>query len=279
MKIESVMTHVISSTLETPFGMSQWNWDARSSCLVEIRTDDGLIGWGECFGPAQANRALIDSVFSPLLVGRDPLEAVDLWDQLYNRNREWGRKGVSIAAISGIEIALWDIAGKASGLPIWRMLGGRDLGEVHSYASGFYYAGDWAGDLEGEAASLLALGYTDFKMKVGADLSTDIDRVHRVRAAIGPNAGLAADANRGYTTAEARRFLRETDDDALWFFEEPVLPEDLAGYRELREVAPIPSQAGSRNSLAGVSASCSNRALSTSCSLMRQRAAASARPS
>jgi D-galactarolactone cycloisomerase len=124
------------------------------------------------------------------------------------------------------------------------LLGGKDLHEIRSYASGFYYAGDWAGDLEAEASSLLAAGYTDLKMKVGADLSSDIERVHRVRAAIGPSVRLAADANRGYSTAEAKRFLREVERDALWFFEEPVLPEDLAGYRELRATTTIPIAGG-----------------------------------
>jgi D-galactarolactone cycloisomerase len=243
-KIESIVTHVISTRLETPFGMSQWTWDARSSCIVEIRTDDGLTGWGECFGPAEPNRALIDSVFAPLIVGRDAGESIDIWEQLYNRNREWGRKGISIAAISGIEIALWDIAGKAAGLPIWKLLGGRRLDTVRSYASAFYYDGDWAGDIESEAASLLELGYTDFKMKVGADLATDIERVHRVRAALGTGVGLAADANRGYTTPEAKRFLREVESDDLWFFEEPVLPEDLSGYRELRDTTTVPIAGG-----------------------------------
>ncbi|MFJ3407894.1 mandelate racemase/muconate lactonizing enzyme family protein [Promicromonospora sp. NPDC090134] len=244
MKIESITTHVVSHRLDVPFGMSQWDWASRSSCLVEIRTDDGLVGWGECFGPAQGNRALIDDPFRPLLIGRDPRELVDIWDGLYNRNREWGRKGISVAAISGIEIALWDIAGKAAGLPIWRLLGGRSTPELRAYASAFYYRGPWDGDIEGEAASLLEAGYRDVKMKVGADLKQDIERVRRVRAALGESTRLAVDANRGYTTPEAKSFLRELDDVDLWFFEEPVLPEDLQGYRELRATTSVPIAGG-----------------------------------
>ncbi len=244
MKIESVTTHVIAHRLDVPFGMSQWHWDARASCVVEIRTDDGIIGWGECFGPADGSRALIDTVYGPLLVGRDPREHIDIWESLYNRNREWGRKGVPIAALSGIEVALWDIAGKAAGLPIWRMLGGRDLGEVTAYASAFYYDGPWQGDIEGEARSLLDAGYRHVKMKVGAGLREDVERVSRARAALGPDVRLAVDANRGYTTSEAKRFADELRDADLWFFEEPVLPEDLDGYRELRAMTTVPIAGG-----------------------------------
>jgi D-galactarolactone cycloisomerase len=241
--IESVTTHVIAHRLEVPFGMSQWSWDSRSSCLVEIRTDGGLVGWGECFGPAGPNRALIDDVFAPAIVGRDPGEIIDIWESLYNRNREWGRKGVSVAAISGIEIALWDIAGKSAGLPIWRLVGGRRVGEVQAYASAFYYGGTFDDDIEAEAENVLRAGYTHVKMKVGADLDTDRARVRRVRKALGDKVKLAADANRGYTTAEAKTFVRAFEDE-LWFFEEPVLPEDLQGYRELRAMSTVPIAGG-----------------------------------
>lgn len=244
MKIESVVTHIVTHTLDTPFGMSQWNWDVRASCIVEIRTDEGIVGWGECFGPASGNKALIDDVFAPMLVGRDPREHVDIWETLYNRNREWGRKGVPIASISGLEIALWDIAGKAADLPIWRLLGGRRLDEVAAYASGFYYNGPWAGDIEGEAASILEAGYRHVKMKVGGSLIEDLERVRRARGALGPDIRLAVDANRGFTTSEAKRFLHELSDIDLWFFEEPVLPEDLDGYREIRATTVVPIAGG-----------------------------------
>ncbi|GAB3561675.1 D-galactarolactone cycloisomerase [Amycolatopsis endophytica] len=244
MKIHSVTTHVVGHRLDVPFGMSQWDWDSRGSCLVEIRTDDGHTGWGECFGPAAGNRALIDGFFAAFLVGRDPRELTDIWDTLYNRNREWGRKGISIAAISGIEIALWDLAGRAAGLPVWRLLGGKHTPEVRAYASAFYYGGPWEADIEAEAASVLEAGYRDVKMKVGRDLKTDIDRVRRARAALGDEVRVAVDANRGYTTAEAKTFLRELAGADLWFFEEPVLPEDLQGYRELRATTTVPIAGG-----------------------------------
>ncbi|OLT05731.1 hypothetical protein BJF90_01735 [Pseudonocardia sp. CNS-004] len=245
MKITAVVPHVVVQHLDQPFGMAQWLWDSRASCLVEIRTDEGITGWGECFGPAEANRGLIESAYGPLLVGRDPTERVALWEAMYNRNREWGRKGISIAAISGVEIALWDIAGKAAELPVYRMLGGSRPDAFHAYASAFYYAGPWDDDLEAEAEHLLGQGYTAFKMKVGAQaVDEDVRRVHRVRAALGPDVRLAVDANRGFTAAEAIRFGRGIADADPWFFEEPVIPEDLDAYAHVRAALDVPIAGG-----------------------------------
>jgi len=244
-KIVGVKPHVIVQRLDRPFGMSQWLWDVRSSCLVEVLTDEGITGWGECFGPAEGNRALIESVFGPMLVGADPLERVALWESMYNRNREWGRKGLPIAAISGLEIALWDIAGKAAGQPVHRLLGGSGGGEVDAYASSFYYGGPWDGKREEEAEHLLSRGFTSFKMKVGAGpVERDVERVRRVRSLVGQEARLAVDANRGYTAAEAVRFGRAVESENPWFFEEPVLPEDSDGYRKVRAALNIPIAGG-----------------------------------
>jgi D-galactarolactone cycloisomerase len=244
-KITAVLPHVVVQRLEQPFGMSQWLWDVRSSCLVEVVTDDGVIGWGECFGPAEANRALIESVYAPLLVGRDAGGHIALWEAMYNRSREWGRKGLSVTAISGIEIALLDLAGKAAGLPVHRLLGGLAPAGIPAYASSFYYAGPWNGDFEAEAEHLRGQGFTAFKMKVGGQpVDEDIERVRRVRAAVGPGARLAIDANRALTAAEAVRLARGVADCDIWFFEEPVLPEDLAAYREVRAKVDMPIAGG-----------------------------------
>jgi D-galactarolactone cycloisomerase len=244
-RIVGVIPHVVVQRLDRPFGMSQWLWDVRSSCLVEVVTDEGITGWGECFGPAEGNRALIDSVFAPLLIGADPLARVALWEAMYSRSREWGRKGLPVAAISGLEIALWDIAGKAVGQPVHRLLGGSAGCEVESYASAFYYDGPWDGDREREAEHLLARGFTSFKMRVGAGpIERDAERVRRVRSLVGPAARVAVDANRGFTTAEAVRFGRAVESEDLWFFEEPVLPEDLEGYRTVRAALGVPVAGG-----------------------------------
>jgi len=243
MKIVEIRTHVVAQELTTPFGMSQWHWTTRSSCLVEIVTDDDLIGWGECFGPAEANQSVIDNSFGPMIIGDDPRETLAVWEKIYNRAREWGRKGVAITALSGIEIALLDLTGKALGVPVYQLLGGSPR-NVECYASAFYYDGPWNNDITSEAKHLQEQGFAAYKMKVGADLSTDIERVRTVRAAVGPTAQLAVDANRGYSYSEAVRFIQATEAERLWFFEEPVIPEDLASYGELRQRSPIPIAGG-----------------------------------
>lgn len=243
MKITNIRTHIVFQELDQPFGMSQWDWSSRSSCLVEIETDNGFVGWGECFGPADASRALIDNVYSKLLIGEDPRHGVELWQRLYNVNREWGRKGISIAAISGIDIALMDLAGKALGVPVYMLLGGKPRA-FPCYASAFYYGGPWKDDTAAEAEHLRRAGFRAVKMKVGADLKTDIERVRRVRASLGSDIALAIDANRGYTASEAITLIEAVSDLDLWFFEEPVIPEDLQAYQEVRRRSPIPIAGG-----------------------------------
>jgi D-galactarolactone cycloisomerase len=247
MKITDVRTHVLVQELDRPFGMSQWYWGSRASCLVEVSTDEGITGWGECYGPAAANAAVITELFGPALRGRDPGERAVLWQQLYNRTRDYGRKGIPVCALSGVDIALWDIAGRAVGQPVHRLLGGPFATELSCYASAFYYPteDEPADAIEEEAARLVAQGFRAAKMKVGGEsIEADVERVRRVRAALGPDVALAVDANRAYSPAQAIAFgERVTPYDILWF-EEPVEPEDIAGYQEVRAALRIPIAGG-----------------------------------
>ncbi|HET6499837.1 MAG TPA: mandelate racemase/muconate lactonizing enzyme family protein [Amycolatopsis sp.] len=242
MKIVEVIPHIIAERLETSFGMSQFYWNTRSSCVVEIVTDEGVTGWGECFGLPAANRALIESMYAPLLIGRDPTERVSLWEAMYQRGRT--HKGIAITALSGVDIALWDLAGKIAGQPVYQLLGGKS-DAVQTYASSFYYGGLFDDDIEREAEHLLKQGFTAFKIKVGGrSIEDDAERVRRVRAAVGPDARLAVDANRGYTAAEAIVFGQAISEQNIWWFEEPVPPEDLAGYARVRAALTIPIAGG-----------------------------------
>ena len=141
MKIKQINTHILSSSLETPFAFSQ-GWVAnRSATLIEICTDTGLIGWGRPFvrdwKPANCRRINREHCFAPMLVGANPLDIEKLWFEMYHRSRDFGRKGAVMAAISGIDIALWDIAGQAYGQPVWQLLGGAFRREIEPYATGF----------------------------------------------------------------------------------------------------------------------------------------------
>ncbi len=241
MKIVDIVTSVLSDKLPEKFGMSQWFWDTRSICIVEVKTDEGISGWGECFGPAQANAGLIKELFAPLLKGENPLQHRYLWEIMYNRTREFGRKGVAVTAMSGIDIALWDIVGKAAGKPVSALLGANAQRPVTAYASSFYYSPvDDFRQIEKDAESAINEGFRDFKMKVGAlTLKEDARRVARVRELIGPDATLAVDANRAYTVHEALRFAEAIAEHDIAWFEEPVLPDDMVGYSTLKKQLPM----------------------------------------
>ena len=102
MKIVGVEVAVLRHQLSEPFGFSQWWFEARTCCLVKIMTDAGLVGWGECYGPPEPIKAVIDSVYTPLiLLGADPLDNEVLWERMYNRMRDYGQKGVAVAAMGG----------------------------------------------------------------------------------------------------------------------------------------------------------------------------------
>lgn len=246
MKIKSINTHVIKDELPEKFGMSQWFWNKRAICIVKVETDEGITGWGECFGPAQANAALIKELFSPLLTGRNPLQRRVLWEEMYNHTREFGRKGIAITALSGIDIALWDIFGKVIGKPIAELLGARLETPIISYASSFYYSpDDDLRQIEIDAKNGLDEGYKHFKMKVGAlTLPEDIQRVARVRELIGPDTTLAVDANRAYTTQEALKFAHAIEKYDISWFEEPILPDDTTAYHQLKQQFPMKLAAG-----------------------------------
>ena len=116
MKITAVRTHILEAALSQPFAYSRAWYDTRTAMVVEIETDDGLIGWGECYGPARITAAVVQSI-APWLIGQDPLRTEFLWQMIYARLRDHGQKGVVIEGLSGIDIALWDIKGKHLAFP------------------------------------------------------------------------------------------------------------------------------------------------------------------
>ena len=126
MKITGIRTHILEARLSQPFAYSRAWYDTRTAMLVEVETDTGLTGWGECYGPARMTAAVVQSV-APWLVGEDPLRTDVLWQMIYARLRDHGQKGVVIQGLSGIDIALWDIKGKHFGVPASQLLGGAAL--------------------------------------------------------------------------------------------------------------------------------------------------------
>jgi D-galactarolactone cycloisomerase len=237
MKITAVEVAVLRHRLSRPFGFSQWWYDTRACCLVRIETDAGLVGWGECYGPPEPIKAVIDTVYTPLiLLGADPFDNEALWERMYNRMRDYGQKGVAVAAISGVDIALWDLKGKATGLPVCKLLGGLVRDTVQAYATGLYFTetADLPSALAAEAVGYVEQGFRAIKMKVGLGIAADRANARAVRAAIGPEIALMADANHAFDAKQAIRLGRALEEVGAYWFEEPVPPEDIAGYIEVK---------------------------------------------
>ncbi|SAL68542.1 mandelate racemase/muconate lactonizing protein [Caballeronia udeis] len=245
MKITSVRTHVLEARLSEPFAYSRAWYDTRMAMIVEIETDDGLVGWGECYGPAWITATVVKSM-TPLLIGMDPLRTDALWQELYARFRDHGQKGVVIEGLSGIDIALWDIKGKHFGVPAYQLMGGPLRTNVQAYATGLYRrsSGDPVQYLAEEAAGYVAQGFKAVKLKVGFGVEEDAAVTRAVRAAIGPDVALMVDANHAYDAVAAIRLGKMIEEHDIGWFEEPVPPEDLTGYRQVKAALSIPIAGG-----------------------------------
>jgi D-galactarolactone cycloisomerase len=235
--IKKVTCHVVSAPVERPFTSSRgWLYKTRGSCIVEIETQDGMVGWGECYGPAHVSRAFIDTQFGPRIIGQDAFDVEVIWEDLYNRIKDYGSSGMAIAAISGIDIALWDIIGKSCGKPVHKLIGGAFRDKVQAYATGLYFI-DMDRLIEeavDEAQGYVEEGFTAIKMKIGlGSPKLDIARVEAVRKAIGDDVRLMVDANHCFTVPAAIRLGRELEKLDVEWFEEPISPEDLDGYVEV----------------------------------------------
>lgn len=241
MKIERITSHILQYDLPDTLGYSQQYYTKRTAHLVEVTTDEGVTGWGECFGPgaiALANKAIVEGVIQPMLLGENPLHRDMLWHRVYNLTRDHGQKGMPLQALSGVDIALWDIAGKIAGLPLHAMIGGAHRADVPVYGYGMMLRPEPVGELvarfEDEAAAIRDAGFVATKMKVGLGPRDDIRLAEAVRRGVGDDFRFMVDANHAYTTSDAFFVGRALEGlDAYWF-EEPIAPEDLNGYRELR---------------------------------------------
>ena len=245
MRIKNVRTHVLEAALDGPFSWSLGWARTRTALLVEIEAADGTVGWGESYGPARPNAAVVEAM-KPLLIGADALASEAIWERLYAAFRDHGQKGLPVQALSGIDVALWDLKGRHFGVPAYRLMGGPVRTEVQAYATGLYRreAGDPRDYLAEEAAGYAAEGFGAIKLKVGFGVAEDAEVGKAVREAIGPGVALMVDANHAYDAARAIQLGRRIADLDVGWFEEPVPPEDLAGYADVRAGQPIPVAGG-----------------------------------
>ncbi len=241
MKITRIASHVLSCGMPEMLGYSQQYYCRRTAHLVEVETDEGVTGWGECFGPgavAVANKGIVEGVIQPMVLGADPLDRDVIWHRVYNLLRDHGRKGMPLQAISGVDIALWDISGKVAGLPLHKLIGGTHRNDVPVYGYGMMLrpegVSEMAARFRDEAAAIREAGFVAAKMKLGLGPEDDVRLAEAVRRGVGADFRFMADANHCYTTGDAFYVGRALEELGAYWFEEPVAPEDLDGYRELR---------------------------------------------
>ncbi len=250
MKIKDIIVHKISAPLETPFMFSQGWVYARSSVIVEVVGQDGTSGFGECLCHGQQSpflaAAFIENCYKDDVLGKDSLDVEVIWETLYNKARPFGQQGIALNALSGLDIALWDLNGKQLGQPISRLIGGRFRERLTAYATGFYRVegANYPEDAVTEALKYKEMGFKGMKLKVGFTPEKDIEYIRAVRKAVGFDVMLMADFNACYSQAVARRIVLEIESEKIYFFEELLSPEDMDGYKAIRNLTSAYMAAG-----------------------------------
>src|SRR5690348_2691157 len=208
--------------------------------IVEIFTDAGLVGIGNAALSPQITKQVIDLYLKPLLIGQDPWEIEFLWQLMYRKTMAFGRKGIGMVAISAVDIALWDLMGKSAKQPVYRLLGGRTKPSIPVYASRLYSTP--LDELAEESSKYAAQGYRAMKMRFGwgptdgaEGMQKNVDLVRTVRETVGDGIDIMADAYMGWTLDYAKRMLPLLEPFNLRWLEEPVIPDDIDGYAELRK--------------------------------------------
>jgi L-alanine-DL-glutamate epimerase-like enolase superfamily enzyme len=217
--------------------------------VVEVFTDTGLVGLGNAALAPQITKQLIDVYLKPLLIGEDTWDVERLWQHMYRKTMAFGRKGIGMVAISALDIALWDLLGKSAKQPVFRLLGGRTKNRIPVYASRLY-----SGDLDklaDEARRYKEEGFQAMKLRFGwgpadgpAGMQRNVALVRTVRETVGDSIDVMADAYMGWTLDYAKRMLPLLEPFRLRWLEEPVIPDDIHGYAELKSHARIPIAGG-----------------------------------
>ena len=217
--------------------------------IVEVFTDNGLVGIGNAALSPRVTKQVIDLYLKPLLIGADPWDIEFLWQHMYRKTMAFGRKGIGMVAISAVDIALWDLLGKSAKQPVYRLLGGRTKPRIPVYASRLYSTP--LDELAAEATKYKSEGYKAMKLRFGwgptdgaAGMQRNVDLVRTVRETVGDGIDIMADAYMGWTLDYAKRMLPLLEPFNLRWLEEPVIPDDIHGYAELKALGRIPIAGG-----------------------------------
>jgi len=219
--------------------------------VVEIETDDGIVGLGNVALAPRIAKAIIDEYLAPLVIGHDPWDYEYLWQRMYRATHAWGRKGVTMAAISAVDLAIWDILGKSVNKPVFKLLGGRTKERIPCYYSKLYRTDLKA--MQEEAQKFLDQGFKAFKMRFGygpahlqEGVRENLRSVEAVREVIGYDCDLMLECYMGWNLEYARRMLPKLEKFEPRWLEEPVIADDIDVYAELSRLNSIPISGGER---------------------------------
>lgn len=218
----------------------------RDTVVVMVRSDDGLVGWGEAHhGRAPGAVAnLINTTLAQLVTGMDPTDNVGVWDRVYKMQLASHGMGAAAAiGLSGIDMALWDLRAKAVGWPLYRLLGGRSRA-MTAYAGGISLGFQPPSELAAEARGLVDRGFRALKLRVGDTWRVDVERVRAVRDEVGDLIDLLVDANTNYTVDDVRQAMPAFDELRVGWLEEPFPPHDARSYRAAAQFGTTPLAAG-----------------------------------
>lgn len=245
MTIEKIETFILKDKLSKSFFFSQWEYSERCICVVKITASNGQYGWGEGYGPASVLKAGIDFL-KPHVIGKNALENEVIWNHLYRKTLDYARRGVLVASISAIDIALWDLKGKILNLPVSTLLGGTFRNEIKPYATGLYFIDpeNPSKHFEEEVLEYVNKGFKAIKMKVGLGINEDYENIKKVRNIIGDSIQLMIDSNHAYSLKEATILAQKIEHLNISWFEEPISPEFYKQYNELRSKTSIPIAGG-----------------------------------
>ena len=215
----------------------------------EIETDTGIVGIGNAALAPRISKKIIDTYLAPLIIGQDPWDYEYIWQRLYRSTHAWGRRGIGMVAISAVDIAIWDILGKAAGQPVFKLLGGRTKERIPVYASKLYSGS--IEDMQHEAQTYVDQGFSMFKMRFGwgpkdgpAGVRENLNRIAAVREVVGADTDLMVECYMGWNLDYAKRMLPLLMPYNPRWLEEPVIADDISGYAELNKMGIIPISGG-----------------------------------
>ncbi|AKU09171.1 mandelate racemase/muconate lactonizing enzyme family protein [Haloferax gibbonsii] len=215
----------------------------RATTLIRVDTDTGDVGWGEAFAPGSVIAPVVDEFFRDDVVGMDPFDVRRLAEESYTDPYHFGGSVFVQSALSGIDVALWDLVGKATGKPVHRLLGGTPRETLTAYASTMYFT-EADRDIAEPIRDAVDEGFSAAKIKIGNGTDSDVERVRTARQLLGDDARLMVDINGNYRPRQAIRTAKAIEEFDITWMEEPVPPENLSGYREVKRGADVPLAAG-----------------------------------